>query len=89
MQNCICTHEYSDRPVSVYVGAILSVYSFTLEEIIELVVVVVELVNADVTSKYLKGVAPMSRAHPPYQCPLKICVHAGGASRMFSSVPHL
>ena len=72
-----------------YVGAILSVYSFTLEEIIELVVVVVELVNADVTSKYLKGVAPMSRAHPPYQCPLKICVHAGGASRMFSSVPHL
>lgn len=80
MQNCI---------FSVYVGAILSVYSFTLEEIIELVVVVVELVNADVTSKYLKGVAPMSRAHPPYQCPLKICVHAGGASRMFSSVPHL
>lgn len=80
MQNCI---------FSVYVGAILSVYSFTLEEIIELVVVVVELVNADVTSKYLKGVAPMSRAHPPYQCPLKICVHAGEASRMFSSVPHL
>ena len=80
MQNCI---------FSVYVGAILSVYSFTLEEIIDLVVVVVELVNADVTSKYLKGVAPMSRAHPPYQCPLKICVHAGEASRMFSSVPHL